>query len=59
MSAPTDAEPNDRPFATIERYWSDPAFAARHDAERDAWRRDTNVLIDAAIARNRAKGGGL
>ena len=40
---------------TLNRYLTDPAFKAQHDAETQAWRDRANASIDAAMLR--VKGG--
>lgn len=51
MSAPQ--EPLHCP--EIERYWNDPAYRARVDAERADWQRQTHDMLTAAQERYRAK----
>lgn len=40
---------------TLERYWRDPDFAAREDAERAEWQRQANAAIDEGIRRARER----
>lgn len=40
---------------TLERYWRDPDFAARQDAERAEWQRQTHALIDEGIRKYRQR----
>lgn len=44
-----------RPFATIERYWNDPAYAAQLDAERAVEQRKLNAMLDKSARRAREK----
>lgn len=46
----TDPREGERPFATIESYWRDPA---PFEAEEAAMRAKAHAAIDAAIQRNR------
>lgn len=39
----------------LERYWNDPAYRARVDAERAEWQRRTHDMLTAAQERYRAK----
>lgn len=41
-------------FTTLERYWNDPDFRARLDAETQANRDRANAAIDAGLAKHRA-----
>lgn len=40
---------------TLDRYWHDPDFAARQDAERAKWQRQTHALIDEGIRKHRQR----
>jgi hypothetical protein len=47
----------ERPFATIERYWSDPDYAATLDAERAEQQAKLNARLDANVRLVREKRG--
>ena len=52
---PLHYQPHDPLFPTINRYWNDPAYRARIDAENAHARELANQHIDAGMAALNAK----